>query len=156
MPFSILRAPARAAALVALLGVSVSQRLALGQAAVAPASTSRVQILNPLDSAQLTGRSVPVVLQVEGVAIAPVAVQRQGTAHYHLFLDRDLTPLDSAIPTAVSGIVHLNRGQSWYTFEGLLPGPHRLIAVLADPKHVPLKPLVADTVHFTVRQKSRR
>jgi hypothetical protein len=34
--------------------------------------------------------------------------------------------------------------------EGLAPGEHRLIAVVADGMHVPLNPLVADTVVFTV------
>jgi len=30
------------------------------------------------------------------------------------------------------------------------PGPHRVIAVLADLAHIPLDPLVADTVTFRV------
>jgi hypothetical protein len=30
-------------------------------------------------------------------------------------------------------------------------GPHRIIAVVADWRHIPLNPLVADTVKFTVK-----
>ena len=99
----------------------------------------------------MTGTSVHVVLEAQGVEIAPAAEHRAGTAHHHLFLDTDLTAPDAAVPVGVPGIVHLGKGQSEYTFEGVAPGVHRLIALLADPNHVPLKPLVADTARFTVK-----
>jgi Domain of unknown function (DUF4399) len=110
----------------------------------------RVSILNPDQGAVLTARRVAVVLKAEGVAIAPVREHRPGTAYYCVFLDRDVTPLDSAIPFG-PGIVHVSTGNSWITLDEVAPGPHRLIAVLADPNHVPLHPLVADTVRFTVK-----
>jgi hypothetical protein len=91
------------------------------------------------------------VLQATGIEIAPAAAQRAGTAHHHLFLDTDLSAGDVGIPTGNPGIVHLGKGQSEYTFESVKPGKHRLIALLADPNHVPLKPMVADTVRFTVK-----
>jgi Ethanolamine utilization protein EutJ (predicted chaperonin) len=99
----------------------------------------------------VTGPSVHVVLEAKGIEIAPAAEQRAGTAHHHLFLDTDVTAGEVGIPAGTPGIVHLGKGQSDYTFEVVTPGPHRLIAVLADPNHVPLKPLVADTVRFTVK-----
>ena len=147
--------------LVGILGGAAGPRPAVAQAIVPVGSAPRVTILSPPDSEVFTGRSVPVVLQAEGVDV--------GTAHYELFLDRDLTPMDSvasapapppppapAAAGARGGVVaHLTRGRSWHTFEGVLPGSHRLIAVLADPKHVPLKPLAADTVVFVVRQRRR-
>lgn len=111
----------------------------------------RVRIVEPKQGATVTGTSVHVVLEAKGIEIAPAAEQRAGTAHHHLFLDTDLTAGDVGIPADKPGIVHLGKGQSEYTFEGVRPGPHRLIALLADPNHVPLKPLVADTVRFTVK-----
>ena len=110
-----------------------------------------VRIVEPKGSSTVTGTSVHVVLEAQGVEIAPAAEHRAGTAHHHLFFDTDLTAADVAIPPGMPGIVHLGKGQSEYTFEGVAPGTHRLIALLADPNHVPLKPLVADTVRFTVK-----
>jgi hypothetical protein len=37
-----------------------------------------------------------------------------------------------------------------YTFENVGSGPHRLIAVVADGAHMPLQPLVVDTVDFVI------
>jgi hypothetical protein len=34
---------------------------------------------------------------------------------------------------------------------GIAPGPHRLIAMVGDAGHVPLQPLLVDTVNFVVR-----
>jgi hypothetical protein len=48
------------------------------------------------------------------------------------------------------GIVHLGQAQTEHHFEGVAPGEHRLIAVVADGAHFPLSPLVVDTVVFTV------
>jgi hypothetical protein len=118
----------------------------------APAAPApRVKIVEPKQGATATGTSVHVVLEAKGIEIAPAAEHRAGTAHHHLFLDTDLTAPDVGIGMGMPGIVHLGKGQSEYTFEAVAPGPHRLIALLADPNHVPLKPLVADTVRFTVK-----
>jgi hypothetical protein len=35
--------------------------------------------------------------------------------------------------------------------DSLKPGPHRVIAVVGDSKHVPVKPLLVDTVTFIVK-----
>jgi hypothetical protein len=139
--------------LVAFLGLGIgSQRAAAqGTAPAAPATPPKVTIVSPKNGDVVTGPSVHVVLTATGVEIAPIAEHRAGTAHHHLFLDTNVTPSDSAIPAGVPGIVHLGKGQSEYTFDTVAPGPHRLIDVLADPTHVPLKPLVADTVKFTVK-----
>lgn len=126
--------------------------LALAAASPVQRPALRVMILNPERDAILTGNRVPVVLKAEGIPIAPVFEHRPGAAHFHVFFDRDVTPLDSAIPFR-SGIVHLSRGQSWYTFEGVAAGQHRIIAVLADEDHIPIKPLVSDTVRFTLKVK---
>lgn len=142
---------ARSLGFMALTAVGLGAPAAAAQDTSSAAKTPRVRIVEPKQGATVTGSSVHVVLNATGIEIAPAAAQRAGTAHHHLFLDTDLTAGDVGIPAGQPGIVHLGKGQSEYTFEGVKLGPHRLIALLADPNHVPLKPLVADTVRFTVK-----
>ena len=139
-------------ALVAVgLGAPVAAAQSKAPPKASPAAAVQVRIVLPKDSSTVTGPSVHVVLEAQGIEIAPAAAQRAGTAHHHLFLDTDVTASDAAIPMETAGIVHLGKGQSEYSFEGVKPGSHRLIALLADPNHVPLKPLVTDTVRFEVK-----
>jgi hypothetical protein len=136
---------------VALVAFGLGAPAAAAQSPGNPAPAPSVRIMEPKQGATVTGTMVHVVLEAQGVEIAPAAEHRAGTAHHHLFLDTDLTGPAAAIPVGMPGIVHLGKGQSEYTFEGVTPGAHRLIALLADPNHVPLKPLAADTVRFTVQ-----
>lgn len=131
-----------------LLGSAVVL-LAFG-AAGCDAPQAVVEIVGPAGGAVVEGPNVRVVLAARGVEIAPASEERPGTGHHHLFVDRDLTPLGDTIPSGVSGILHLGRGQTEFVLEGLAPGAHRVIALLADWAHVPLHPPAADTVEFTV------
>ncbi len=110
-----------------------------------------VRIVEPAEGATIAGPSVRVVLEVTGLELAPASEQRPGTVHHHLFLDTELTPPDDTIPAGVTGIIHLGRAQTDFTFDSVAPGPHRMIAYLADPWHVPVKPVAVDTIRFTVR-----
>lgn len=110
----------------------------------------RVTIEQPAAGDSIDG-SVRVVLVTEGVEIAPAAEARPGTAHHHLYVDTDLTPLPETIPAGDASIIHLGGGETEYVLEGLSPGPHRVIALLADPAHIPLDPAAADTVEFVIR-----
>ena len=132
-----------------LAGLASPWLVALG--ACAESEPASVLIVEPLDGATLTDGNVRVVLQARGVEIAPASDPRLGTAHPHLFVDRDVTPLQDTIPAGVLGILHLGRGQTEFVLEELEPGEHRVIALLADYAHVPLDPPAADTVHFTVQ-----
>jgi hypothetical protein len=109
-----------------------------------------VRIVEPAEGAVVSGPSVRVVLAADGVEIAPAADLRRGTAHHHLFLDSDVTAPGDTIPAGVTGILHLGRGQTEFTFDSLAPGAHRIIAVLADPWHVPLPNAATDTLTVTV------
>ena len=142
---------AKTVGLVALVAAVIGAPDAAAQAKPQAAPAARVRIVEPTDGSTVTGTSVHVRLEAQGVEIAPAAEHRAGTAHHHLFLDTDVTPADAAIPAGTPGIIHLGKGQTEYTFEGVAPGPHRLIAVLADPNHVPLTPWAVDTVRFTVK-----
>jgi len=112
-----------------------------------------VTIDSPAEGDTVRGSSVHVTLSVRGVELAPAAEERAGTAHHHLFLDVDTGPLDRAIPAGVTGIIHLGRAQTEFQWDSVAPGPHRIIAVLADWRHVPLVPPATDTVHFVVRPR---
>ena len=109
-----------------------------------------VSIDGPANGATVEASDVRVTLSVTGIEIAPVAEGRAGTAHHHLFLDRDLTPFAQMVPLDDPQVVHMGDGRTEHTFVDLAPGTHRVIAVLADLAHVPLDPPVADTVEFTV------
>jgi len=112
--------------------------------------TASVEIVEPADAVLVTGPEVRVLLAAHGVEIAPASDEREGTAHHHLFIDRDLTPLGDTIPSGVTGILHLGRGQTEFLLQGLGAGEHMVIAVLANRAHVPLDPPARDTVRFTV------
>jgi hypothetical protein len=109
-----------------------------------------VKITSPRNGAIVTA-PVTIKLQASGVRIVPATVEQSRTAHHHLFVDHDLTWLSDTIPMGSPGIIHLGRGQTAFVLDSLKPGSHRVIAVLADWRHVPLNPLVADTVTFTVK-----
>jgi hypothetical protein len=104
----------------------------------------------PAQGETVRGAAVHVMLAVTGVELAPVAEQRPGTAHHHLFLDVDPGMLEGPIPVGNPAIVHLGQAQTEYHWAPVPPGLHRIIAVLGDPAHVPLKPLATDTVTFEV------
>jgi hypothetical protein len=109
-----------------------------------------VTIEAPMDGATVTGPNVTVRYSTTGVQIAPAGTMEAGTGHHHLFVDVDVTPMGEVIPAGVPGIIHLGMAQTEHVVEGLSPGEHRLIAVVADGMHIPLNPSVADTVTITV------
>lgn len=110
-----------------------------------------VTILDPVEGAEVQGPSVMVHLAASGIRIVPAGTLEPGTGHHHLYLDTDLGDPGVAVPTVEGAVIHLGTGVSEYTFENVAPGPHRLIAVVADGVHVPLTPWVVDTVNFVVR-----
>jgi hypothetical protein len=122
-------------------------------AAAAWQAKPAVDIVEPANGATVSS-PVKVVLKATGVEIVAATVERPGTGHHHLFVDHDVTVVNDTIPRGVTGILHLGRGQTEFVFDSLTPlaaGTHRIIAVVADWHHSPLKPWVADTVNFTVR-----
>lgn len=109
-----------------------------------------VQITFPKNGATVSN-PVTIKLVATGARIAPASDEKKGSTHHHLFVDHDLTWLNDTIPQGSAGIIHLARGQTEFVLDSLKPGPHRVIALLANWDHVPLNPLVADTVTFTVK-----
>lgn len=119
----------------------------------APAEASggafTVEILRPSDGSFQEEHEVVVWLRTT-VPIVPAGDMTPGTGHHHLYLDADLGDMTAPVPTVPGSIVHMGNAATEYTFEDVGSGPHRLIAVVADGAHIPLQPLVVDTVTFTV------
>ena len=111
--------------------------------------THTVSIVEPADGSTVTGPVVTVRLQTT-VPIVIAGDMTPGTGHHHLFLDGELSPDDEPIPTVPGTVVHMGDASTEFTFDAVSPGQHRLIAVVADGAHVPLRPAVVDTVMFTV------
>lgn len=95
--------------------------------------------------------SVEIVLSVDGIQVVPAGDSTPNSGHHHLFLDADVSPAGEPIPAVEGSIVHIGDGSSTYTFENVAPGEHRVIAVLGDWQHVPLDPMVSDTIVFFAR-----
>jgi hypothetical protein len=116
-------------------------------ATVSPA----VRIVSPAEG-DSTGADVTVVLAKENVTIAKADGARlEGTGHHHLFLDTPPSADGLPIPPTSATIVHIGTGDSTYTFKGLAPGAHELIAVIAYGDHVPMSAR-RDTVRFVVKK----
>ena len=111
---------------------------------------ARVMITSPVEGSMVMGDQVTVELVVSGVGIVPAGELVDGTGHHHLYLDADLTDGTAPVPSVPGSIIHMGDGSSTYVFEGVEPGEHRLIAVVADGVHMPLQPWVVDTVTFVV------
>src|SRR5260370_20532194 len=136
---------------IAELALALGAAVWLTAPADAQVSTqAKVKIMAPTNGATVHG-PVKVTLQATGVEIVAATDERPGTGHHHLFVDHDVTPINDTIPKGVTGILHLGRGQTEFVLDSLKPGPHRVIAVIGDSRHIPFKPLVADTARFTVK-----
>lgn len=116
----------------------------------AQAQPVTVQITVPNNGATVSN-PVTIKLVATGVRIVPASDENKGSTHHHLFVDHELTWLNDTIPQGSPGILHLARGQTEFVLDSLKPGQHRVIALLSHWNHVPLNPLRADTVTFTVK-----
>ena len=138
--------------IILLIGTGVfAAACAKKEAEKTDTSAVTVSITSPNEGDTLTGSAVHIMLSSTGIEIAPAADAKPETAHHHLYLDTDFPQTEAAIPMGSAGVVHLGQAQTQYRWENVAPGPHRIIAVLADPGHIPLKPYVTDTVNFVMK-----
>ncbi len=110
---------------------------------------ARVTITSPEDQAEV-GSSVTFTMEVQGISIEPAGVMDPGTGHHHLIVNGDVD-WENPIPNDPGVHYHMGLAQTEFTIEGLPPGNHRVISVVADGVHVPLDPPVSDTIWITVR-----
>jgi Domain of unknown function (DUF4399) len=111
---------------------------------------ARVAILSPADGATVSS-PVKVMLDVQGIALAPAGDPTPATGHHHLLVDVAL-PADQDLPLPKDDKhVHLGKAQT-ETEIALTPGTHTLQALLADGNHVPhLPPIVSAPITITVQ-----
>jgi hypothetical protein len=121
-------------------------------APAAPAAAmATVNIISPAEG-DSTGADVTVVLGKENVTIEKASGAKvEGVGHYHLFLDTIPVADGVVIPPNSKHTVHIGTGDSTYTFKGLAPGAHELIAVIGYGDHSAM-PEKRDTVHFVVKK----
>jgi len=116
-----------------------------------PPPSAMVMISSPAEG-DSTGHDVTVVLSQHGVKIEKAnSTKAEGIGHYHLFLDTIPTLEGQVIPPATKNIVHIGTGDSTYTFKGLAPGAHEIIAVIGYGDHSAM-PQQRDTVKFFVKK----
>ena len=109
-----------------------------------------VRIVQPADGATVGGGSVLIRLEVSGLTIAPAGTMEPGTGHHHLMVDTGLPAAGSPIPTTPDVHIHMGQAQTEYELTGLAAGAHTVIAVVGDGSHIPLTPMVVDTLRFVV------
>jgi len=111
-----------------------------------------VSIVSPKEG-DSTAADVVVVLSKEGAVMIEKAsgTKAEGVGHYHLFLDTAATADGIVIPATTKTTVHIGTGDSTFTFKGLKPGPHELIAVIGYGDHSAMA-AKRDTVHFVVKK----
>jgi hypothetical protein len=132
-------------------GADTTAKAAAGPSAAATAARASVMITSPAKGAT-TGTDVTVTLRATGVTIAKADGGKvENVGHYHLFLDTIPTADNVPIPPTSVKIVHIGTGDSTFTFKGVAPGPHQIIAVLGYGNHTPM-PAGRDTVTFTVKK----
>jgi len=121
-------------------------------AAPAPAAGPEAVIVSPKNG-DTTGTDVTVKLSKQG----PVAIEKasgtkaDGVGHYHIFLDTAVVADGTVIPPTNAHIIHIGTGDSTYTFKGLAPGAHQIVAVIGYGDHSAMAGK-HDTVNFVVKK----
>ena len=145
-----------AALAAAVLGASV-----MGSASIAGDTPSKpgakVYFVNLEDGATVSG-PVKVIFGLSGMGVAPAGVEKEGTGHHHLFVNRPelgkgpdgKDEFEANIP-ADDNHIHYGGGQTEATLK-LKPGKHTLQLVLGDQNHIPHNPpVVSEVITITVK-----
>jgi len=108
---------------------------------------AEVYVVNLEDGATVTS-PVTVVFGLSGMGVAPAGVEKEGTGHHHMFLNREpfgeAADDDALIADGIPADefqIHYGGGQTQATYE-LEPGEHTMQLVLGDHFHVPHNPPV--------------
>jgi hypothetical protein len=129
-----------AVAAVALLAGCTAKEAAPDSTATATpaapdAPATAVQIMSPAEGDSV-GPDVEIRLTAQGVTIEKAALTRvEGFGHYHLYLDAPVSAEGAVIPPNSATVVHIGTGDSTYTYKGLAPGAHEVIAVIGYGDH---------------------
>lgn len=117
---------------------------------------AKTYFINLADGDTVSG-PVTVLFGLSGMGVAPAGVEKDGTGHHHLFLNRapfgegedGADEADFSIP-ADENHRHFGGGQTETTLT-LAPGAHTLQLVLGDKDHIPHDPpVVSEVITITV------
>lgn len=144
MTHRIFAAAIAAAALLA--GPAVAQET--------PSSPGAVVYFVNIEDGATVSSPVKVIFGLSGMGVAPAGVEKDGTGHHHLFLNRaafgDVDGDLSEVMEATETQLHFGGGQTETMLE-LEPGEHTLQLVLGDWSHVPHDPpVVSQQITITV------
>ncbi len=118
---------------------------------------AKVYFVNLKNGATVEG-PVKVIFGLSGMGVAPAGVEKEGTGHHHLLINRPALgkgpdgkdEFDANIP-ADDNHKHYGGGQTETTLN-LKPGKHTLQLVLGDQNHIPHNPaVVSDVITITVK-----
>ncbi|GAB5448780.1 DUF4399 domain-containing protein [Gymnodinialimonas sp.] len=117
---------------------------------------AEVYFVNLEDGATISSPAT-IVFGLSGMGVAPAGVEREGTGHHHLFLNRPpLGEGEEGAEELLYGIpadenhMHFGGGQTQVTLE-LPAGTHTMQLVLGDLNHVPhVPPVASDVITITV------
>lgn len=106
--------------------------------------------IQPSDGATVES-TFKVVFGLRNMGVAPAGVEKEGTGHHHLLVDKDL-PEDLSKPLPVTDHVrHFGGGQTEAELS-LPPGEHTLQLLLGNHMHVPHNPpVVSEQITITVQ-----
>lgn len=108
------------------------------------AGNASLSITTPTEGQMIVGNSVPVSVDVSNFTLVDFRIHPKaaiGQGHIHLWLDQAINDPMSAIKLITNS----------YTFEGVKPGMHTLVAELVGSDHKSLVPPVRTTVTFTTQ-----
>ena len=109
-----------------------------------------VYIISPADG-ETVKSPFTVKFGLKGMGVAPAGIEKAHTGHHHILINRDLPPLDEAMPTE-EGLTHFGGGQTETELD-LPPGTHTLQLILGDQNHIPHNPpLVSEKITITVTE----
>ncbi len=144
-----------------LLALAAAAFIATSSVAVAgdtPAPEgAKVYFVNIEDGATVSS-PVKVVFGLSGMGVAPAGVEKEGTGHHHIFVDRapfgkgpeGAEEAETSIP-ADDNHRHFGKGQTEMSLD-LASGTHTLQLVLGDAYHIPHNPPIAsDVITITVK-----
>jgi len=112
-----------------------------------------VAIRSPGEGDQVAGSDVEVRVAVSDFVLVPPsgtgATPGQGHVIYYLDFEPAFVPGQSAIPTDPT-VDYAATDLVTHTFEGVAPGPHKVVVMLVQDDHTPVVPPAINAVGFTV------
>jgi len=144
-----------------LIALTAAVLIATGGVAIAGETPSKpgtkVYIVN-LKDGDTVSAPVKVIFGLSGMGVAPAGIEKEGTGHHHLLIDRapfgegpdGAEEADLNLP-ADDHHIHFGGGQTETTLD-LAPGEHTLQLVLGDFVHIPHDPpVVSERITITVK-----